>query len=109
VLERLLEECHRAVSDDGAEAVLLGCTCMAKTAPLLREHFSEVPLIESASCALAVVLDAVPARRKRTAIAGLVPQLVDSWLGAWPVSQLPAAEDCEVCVQLEDEAGLARA
>jgi allantoin racemase len=109
VLERLVEECRRSVADDGAEAVLLGCTCMAKSAPLLRQRFSAVPVIESARSALLVVLDAVPAPRNRTAIAGLVPQLVDSWIGAGPAPQLPTAEECDVCVQVEDEAGLARA
>lgn len=109
VIDRLVEECRRSVADDGAEAVLLGCTCMAKTAPLIRDRFSDVPLIESAQSALKVALAALPARRNRTALAGLVPQLVDSWLGAGPAPQLPAAEDCEACVQVEDGAGLARA
>ncbi len=109
VLERLVEECRRSVAEDGAEAVLLGCTCMAKTAPLIEERFSEVPVIESARSALEVALDAVPAQRHRTALAGLVPQLVDSWLGAGPAQSLQAAEDCEACVRIEDEAGLARA
>jgi hypothetical protein len=68
-----------------------------------------VPLIESARSALTVVLDAVPARRNRTAISGLVPELVDAWLGSGPASQLPAADDCDACVRVEDEAGLARA
>jgi allantoin racemase len=109
VLDRLVEECRRSVAEDGAEAVLLGCTCMAKTAPLLGRRFSEVPLIESARSALTVVLDAVPVRRNRTAIGGLVPQLVDSWLGAGPAPELPTAEECDVCVQVEDEVGLAHA
>jgi allantoin racemase len=109
ILDRLVEECRRSVDDDGAEAVLLGCTCMAKTAPLIEERFSDVPLIESARSALKVALDAVPARRNRSAIAGLVPRLIGSWIGAAPASELPAAEECEVCVQVEDEAGLARA
>jgi allantoin racemase len=109
VLDRIVEECRRSVADDGAEAVLLGCTCMAKTAPLIEQRFSEVPLIESARSALGVALDAAPARRNRTSISGLVPQLVDAWTGAGPGEELPVVEDCALCVEVEDEAGLARA
>jgi hypothetical protein len=84
----------------GAEVILLGCTCMAKTAPLIEERFQEVPVVESARSALKVTLDATPVPRNRTAIAGLVPQLVDAWVDGAPSPQLPA-DDCEVCVQVE--------
>jgi allantoin racemase len=109
ILERLVDECRRSVAEDGAEAVLLGCTCMAKSAPLIRERFTDAPLVESARSALKVALDTVPARRNRTAIAGCVPQLISSWIEGAPPSQLPAAEDCEVCVEVDDEVELARA
>ena len=105
VLDLLVEECRRSVADDGAEAVLLGCTCMAKTASLIEARFSDVPLIESARYGLQATLDAVPARRNRTAINGLVPQLIDLWVGAQSAPQLPAAEDCDVCANVEDEPG----
>ena len=97
VLERLVAECRRSVEDDGAEAILLGCTCMAKTAPLIEERFRDVPVVESARSALKVSLDAVPARRNRSGIAGLVPALVDTWVGGTPSPELPDAEDCNVC------------
>ncbi len=108
VLDRLVEECRRAVADDGAEAILLGCTCMARTAPLIEERFRAVPVIESARSALQVTLGAMTAQRKRSAIAGLVPALVDSWVGGGPSAQLPAG-DCDVCVQVEDTAPFAAA
>ena len=97
VLERLVEECRRSVEEDGAEAILLGCTCMAKTAPLIEERFDEVPVIEAARSALAVVLEAAPAHRARSGLAGVVPALVDTWVAGTPSSQLPDAGECNVC------------
>src|SRR5204863_186900 len=35
ILDTLVGECRRAVSEDGAEAILLGCTCMAGIAPAI--------------------------------------------------------------------------
>jgi allantoin racemase len=103
VLERIVDECRRSVDEDGAEVILLGCTCMAKTAPLIAERFRDVPVIESARSALLVTLAAAPARRARSALAGLVPALMDTWLDAVPAPELPA-EECEVCVPVEDAA-----
>ncbi len=97
VLERLVEECRRSVEQDGAEAILLGCTCMAKTAPLIEERFDEVPVIEAARSALAVVLEAAPAHRARSGLAGVVPALVDTWVAGTLSSQLPDAGECNVC------------
>src|SRR5262249_49947786 len=101
VLERLVEECRRSVAEDGAEAILLGCTCMAKTAPLIEERFPDAPVIESARSALKAALGAVPARRNRSGIAGLVPALVDTWVGGTPSPRLPDAEACNVCAEFE--------
>jgi allantoin racemase len=108
MLERLVDECRRSVVEDGAEAVLLGCTCMARTAPLIEERFRDVPVIESARSALRAVLGAAPARRARTPTAGLVPELVGSWLEPGPLRHRPA-DDCAVCAEIEAETGLATA
>jgi allantoin racemase len=108
VLDRLVEECRRSVEEDGAEVILLGCTCMAKTAPLIEERFQDVPVVESARSALKVTLDARPASRNRTAIAGLVPQLVDTWVDGGPSPQLPA-DECDVCVEVEAPAPIVAA
>lgn len=101
VLERIVAECRRSVDEDGAEAILLGCTCMAKTAAPIEERFHDVPVIESARSALKVALGAVPARRIRSGIAGLVPALVDTWVDGTPSPQLPDAEECNVCAEAE--------
>jgi len=103
-VERLIDECRRSVAEDGAEAILLGCTCMAKTATLIEERFEDVPVIESARSALKATLDAVPGRRNRSGIAGLVPALVDTWVGGTPSPRLPDAEDCNVCDKVETAA-----
>jgi allantoin racemase len=101
VLERLVEECRRSVVEDGAEAILLGCTCMAKTAPLIEERFGDVPVIEASRSALKVALDAVPARRSRSGLAGVVPALVDLWVDGTPSPQLPEPDECNVCAEVE--------
>ena len=101
VLERIVDECRSSVAEDGAEAILLGCTCMAKTAPLIEERFQDVPVIEPARSALDVVLDAAPTRRARSGLAGLVPALVDTWVGGTRSPELPDAEACNVCAALE--------
>jgi len=101
VLERIVAECRLSVAENGAEAILLGCTCMAKTAPLIEERFRDVPVIEPARAALEVVLHAAPARRNRTAVAGLVPALVDTWVDGSAAPELPDAEACDVCVAVE--------
>jgi allantoin racemase len=106
VVGRIVEECRRAVADDGAEVILLGCTCMAKTAPLIEERFGVVPIIEAARSALAIALNAVPASRNRTARAGLVPLLVDTWLDAAPPPAMQADEGCGACVGVEAAAPL---
>jgi allantoin racemase len=105
VLERIVDECRRSVVEDGAEAVLLGCTCMARTAPLIEERFDDVPVIESARLALAAALAAKTEQRNRTAIAGLVPELVEAWLTGTRPEQAVALEaaDCDVCVAVESE------
>jgi hypothetical protein len=74
---------------------------MAKTAPLIEERFREVPVIEAARSALKVTLDAVPARRNRSGLAGLVPALVDTWVDGTAPPQLPEADACNVCAEVE--------
>jgi Asp/Glu/hydantoin racemase len=101
VLDRLVEECRRSVADDGAEAILLGCTCMARTAPLIEERFDDVPVIEAARSALKATLTAEPGRRNRTGLTGVARALVDTWVVGAPSPQLPDAEECNVCAQVE--------
>jgi hypothetical protein len=101
VLDRLVEECRRSVAEDGAEAILLGCTCMAKTAPLIVERFHEARVIEAARSALRARRVAAPARRNRSGLAGVLPALVDTWVAGTPSSLLPDADECNACAAVE--------
>jgi hypothetical protein len=77
---------------------------MAKTAPLIEERFREVPVIEPGHpwrSTLKVALGAAPARRNRSGIAGLVPALLDTLVDGTPSPQLPDADACNVCAQVE--------
>ena len=100
VLDRIVEECRRSVEEDGAEAILLGCTCMAKTAPLIEERFQDVPVIEAARLALKAALVAAPAHRNRSGLTGVVPALVDTWVAGAPSPRLPDADECNVCAEI---------
>ena len=44
-MDNLIGHCRRAAQDDGAEVVLLGCTCMSPAAPLIAVG-SPVPVID---------------------------------------------------------------
>lgn len=45
IVDRVVAECERAVSEDGCDVVVLGCTCMAPIAPMVAERCS-VPVID---------------------------------------------------------------
>lgn len=84
MIAALLRECEAAVREDGAEAIALGCTCMAPVGPLLAERCS-VPVIESSRAGLRAAIAAAragsPAARARNP--RLVPAIVSAWqLGA---------------------------
>lgn len=53
VIERLAAEARRAVSEDGAEAIVLGCAGMADLDTRLREAL-DVPIIESVAAGVGV-------------------------------------------------------
>jgi len=45
ILERIIRSCRAAIEEDGAQAIILGCTCMAATADVVRGTLG-VPVIE---------------------------------------------------------------
>jgi allantoin racemase len=53
ILEQIGDQMRRAVEEDGAESVILGCTCMSGAAPLLAERCS-VPVIDPLATGLAM-------------------------------------------------------
>jgi len=45
-IKRIVDACHRAVEQDGADVIILGCTCMAPAFDQVRRQFDTVPLID---------------------------------------------------------------
>lgn len=121
VVARLAELCARAVGEDGAECIVLGCTCMAPIGPAVAAACS-VPVIESSRYGYQATVAALrdPGRGEvakapaRSARVGLVPGLVDAWFAASGASTAEApgsaasaaprlapprdGSDCPVCI-----------
>jgi allantoin racemase len=64
VIDGLRAECARAVREDGAECIVLGCTCMGPIGPAL-EASCEVPVLESSRVGLRSPNHADAAARER--------------------------------------------
>jgi allantoin racemase len=108
----LLRECEAAVREDGAEAIALGCTCMAPVGPLLAGRCS-VPVIESSRAGLRAAIGAAqsgaraetrataaaPARARN---ARLVPAIVSAWQLGGPGVAGASEADCAVCLTEAD-------
>jgi allantoin racemase len=58
VIERLVAEARRAVEDDGAEAIVLGCAGMADLEARLREAL-DVPIVESVAAGVSLACSLV--------------------------------------------------
>jgi allantoin racemase len=117
VVARLAAMCEDAVREDGAECIVLGCTCMAPVGPAVASACF-VPVIESSRAGFLATVAAGrdPARRaaatgpRRSTRTALVPGLVDAWLGASkggaalaPVAAAPDDDgDCPVCIVAPD-------
>lgn len=107
VVARLVEACERAVREDGAAAIALGCTCMAPVGPAIAAACS-VPVYEAARTGYRATVQALlesraagaPATRPASTRTALVPALVDAWLGAGtPAAPAPQdGGDCPVCI-----------
>lgn len=103
VIEMIVRECERAIGEDGAQAIVLGCTCMAPVGPQVAAAVA-VPVIEGSRAGYRAAVAAAqtpqaPAAGPRTARAMLIPSIVDSYVNAVPGTQAaPAAAQCAVCV-----------
>ncbi len=106
IIDRVVAECERAATEDGCDAIVLGCTCMAPIAPLV-----------AARCAVPVI-DGMRSGYKFTEMTvalGLTPRLpaanerapsrseVDKLLQAAAASLEPV--ECEPCEVLAQTAG----
>jgi allantoin racemase len=114
VVARLAALCDAAVRADGAQVIVLGCTCMAPVGPALAAA-CPVPLIESSRAGFLATVAALrdPARGRaasaalRSSRTALVPSLVDGWFAASGGAQAAASprlappadgSDCPVCI-----------
>ena len=108
VIAALRALCEAAVREDGAAAIVLGCTCMAPIGDLLQAGCT-VPVIESSMAGLRAAIEA--GRNSLAATAApraiwsgrvrdpsLIPALVSSWAGADAGRAPPPENDCPVCI-----------
>lgn len=103
IVLKIVRECERAIREDGAQAIVLGCTCMAPVWPLVAAQVG-VPVVEGSRAGyLAAVAatrqSAVQAVGPRTQRAALIPAIVDAYVNAGSAIQAaPAATECQVCI-----------
>jgi allantoin racemase len=105
IIDRVVAECEHAVREDGAQAIVLGCTCMAPIGPAVAARCT-VPVIESSRAGFRAAVAAVRAgskldARKRTERPTLIPAIVDAYVGipnALPDSTGATREECPVCL-----------
>lgn len=102
IIDRIVRECERAISEDGAQAIVLGCTCMAPVGPQVAARIS-VPVVEGsragyrAAVAAAYRAPAAPTG-PRTVRDRLIPAIVDAYRDANPRPvEAPLPETCPVC------------
>jgi allantoin racemase len=112
VVASLRALCEAAVKDDGAEAIVLGCTCMAPIGDLLHRG-CPVPVIEPSMAGLRAAIIAgqaalAPAGEERSIWSGrvrdpaLIPTLVSSWTESGAERAPPPESDCPVCMPATD-------
>ncbi len=99
IVSRVVEACQAAVRDDGAEVVVLGCTCMSPIAQTVAER-CDFPVLNPRALGFsaAVQLAGQAPRPHPAAVRPASLEALTRMLDA--VAQTPA-EDCPVCVSLD--------
>ncbi|MFN0163257.1 MAG: aspartate/glutamate racemase family protein [Burkholderiales bacterium] len=103
IIDRIVRECEHAITEDGAQAIVLGCTCMAPVGPRIAARVN-VPVVEGARAGYQAAVSAALHRPAvpsgpRTVRASLIPSIIDAYVGANPGAvQAKAKEACPVCV-----------
>lgn len=99
IVESVAAACGSALRDDGAQAVALGCTCMAPIGPQVAAQVA-APVYEPSRCAIEAAIAA--ARRgggwtggARARDGALVPRIVAAWQAA---GGEPTHSECPVCI-----------
>ena len=103
IIERTLEQVARAVKEDGADTVILGCTCMATIAPMIAAN-SSVPILEPMRTGYAVTesLLRLGITQSRVAYPQTNPQLLgamDDMIASMDSPNL--STDCDMCIVSE--------
>lgn len=99
VLEQLRDACNRALARDGAQCIVLGCTCMAPIGPALAAACA-FPVLESSRVGLAASIAAAGTQQGHRAPSSDGTQLmtlVDAWAGAQTTNSIAREPDCPVC------------
>lgn len=106
LVDRIVNEIDKAVTEDGADTIALGCTCMAPVGPEIAKRVS-VPVLESmrtgyktVESILALGLTHSPIAYPRAAKANLYA--VGALIGGQ--GSMDLGGDCEVCVIAQDAA-----
>jgi len=103
IIERTLEQVARAVKEDGADTVILGCTCMATIAPMIAAN-SSVPILEPMRTGYSVTesLLRLGINQSRVAYPQTNPQLLgamDDMIASMDRPNL--STDCDMCIVSE--------
>jgi allantoin racemase len=99
IVDAIIAACEAALREDGAQAIALGCTCMAPVGPRVAARVA-APVHEPSRCGLEATIAAArsgpPNARGGTARdAGLVPRIVAAWQRSGGDASVG---DCPVCV-----------
>lgn len=106
LVDRIVAEIEKAVAEDGADTIMLGCTCMAPVGPEIAKR-SNVPVLESMRTGYKTVETMLALGVRHSPVA--FPRADKANLGA--VGALIAGQgdvdlggDCEVCVIAQEAA-----
>lgn len=103
IVEKIVRECERAIGEEGAQAIVLGCTCMAPVGPQVAARLG-VPVVEGSRAGYLAAVAAVSAPPAaacgpRTARATLIPSIVDAFVsGARGAESAAMPAECPVCI-----------
>jgi allantoin racemase len=105
MIERIVREIEAAVTEDGAQSVVLGCNCMTPVAPILAERAS-VPVVDPSATGyrfLEMLVGLGLTHAKDPALPAVSPRAdVFAALVKAASMELVDIEDCEVCVLGDD-------
>ena len=107
---RIVDAINTAVAEDGADTIMLGCTCMAPVSPDIAERVS-VPVFESMRTGYKTVEALLALRVRHSDVAFPKPNPDNlTAVGALVAGQgnVDLGGDCEVCVIAEEAAAETR-